>query len=107
MRTLFAPVRRAGRLALLLLPILVAGCSTSATAPHLIFDKGTVRYVNLEGGFYAIYADAGPLYDPINLRQDAKVEGQRVRFVAESRPDLVSYHMVGMIIEIKSLELLP
>jgi hypothetical protein len=30
-----------------------------------------------------------------------------VRFVAQSRPDLVSYPMVGTLIEIKSLELVP
>ncbi len=107
MNALFAPVRRAGLFALVLVPLLLAGCSGSPSGPQMIVADGTVHYETLEGGFYAIHADNGKLYDPINLPQEARVEGQRVRFVAQSRPDLVSYHMVGTLIEIKSLELIP
>ena len=107
MQTLFAPVRRAGLLALVLVPLLLAGCSGSPNGPQLIIADGTVRYETLEGGFYAIHADNGRLYDPINLAAEARIDGQRVRIVAQSRPDLQSAHMVGMLIEIRSLELLP
>ena len=107
MNALFAPVRRAGLFALVLVPLLLAGCSGSPSGPQLIVANGTVQYQSIEGGFYAIQADNGRLYDPINLPEEAKIDGQRVRFVAQSRPDLVSYHMVGTLIEIKSLELIP
>ena len=97
---------RAGLVALLI-PLLFAGCSNSPTAPRIVRDTGTVHYETLEGGFYAIRADGGVLYDPINLPEYAKIEGQRVRFTGRTRPDLASVHMVGPLLEIHSLELLP
>ena len=97
---------RAGLVALLI-PLLFAGCSNSPTAPRIVSGSGTVHYVSLEGGFYAIRADAGVLYDPINLADYAKIEGQRVRFTGMTRPDLASVHMYGPLLEIHSLELLP
>jgi hypothetical protein len=105
MQSQFAPVRRAALAALVLVPLILAGCSSS-TEPRLIVDQGTVRYETLEGGFFSIRSDRGRTYDPINLPAEAQVDGQRVKFVARSRPDLVSHHMVGMLIEIQSLELI-
>lgn len=106
MKTSSAPVRRAVLVALGIVPLLFAGCSSLPSAPSLIFGEGTVRYDSLEGGFYEIRTDAG-IYDPINLQADARVDGLRVRFVARPRPEMPSAHMVGLIIEIKSLERIP
>ncbi|MBN1411305.1 MAG: hypothetical protein JW969_10720 [Spirochaetales bacterium] len=67
---------------------------------------GTVRYISLEGGFYGIETDTGEKYDPVNLEDQYKVDGLRVRVVAELRDDLSSFHMWGMIIEIKEIKVL-
>jgi hypothetical protein len=106
MQALFTPVRRAGLIACALVSLVLAGCSGSPSGPGLVVGRGTVRHETLEGGFYAIHGDDGKLYDPINLQANAQVDGQRVRFVGVSRTDLVSYRP-GIIIELKSLELLP
>ena len=44
--------------------------------------SGTIRYVRIEGGFYAIYGDNGEQYNPINLPRAFKKDGLRVAFQA-------------------------
>ncbi len=61
---------------------------------------GTVRWRELEGGFYAIDADDGRKFEPLNLPRDFRVDGVRVRVTAKPRPDMASIHMYGTIVEI-------
>ena len=108
MRNPLASVRRGIGLALLLVPLIVLGCSTSPTAPTLVVDAGTVRHVDLEGGFFAIFGDGGRRYEPVNLASPFQVDGKRVRFVAETVPGYVSYRMWGgQAISIRQIEALP
>ena len=69
-----------------------------------IFTEGTVRYIALEGGFYGIRGDDGHNYDPINLPREFRVDGKRIVFGAMERPDLGSFHMWGIIIELLQIE---
>jgi len=62
--------------------------------------KGTVVYLDLEGGFYGIVADNGKRYDPINLPKEFQQDGLRVSFEAKIRDDLASFHMWGQLVEI-------
>ena len=63
---------------------------------------GTVRYVELEGGFYGIVADEDSTrYNPTNLQSDYRQDGLRVRFRGVVRKDVLTTQMWG-----KSLELL-
>ena len=63
---------------------------------------GTVRYVELEGGFYGIVADEGNArYNPTNLHADYREDGLRVRFRGVVREDVVTAQMWG-----KSFELI-
>ena len=66
--------------------------------------SGTVEFISLEGGFYAIRAADGKTYDPINLPQEYHHHGMRVRVKARMRGDVASVHMAGPIIEILSIE---
>lgn len=76
-------------------------------------DTGTVRYYDLEGGFYGIVADVGQYYDellhqhyePINLPDNFKENDIRVKFTAILRPDIVSGYMWGMPIQILKISL--
>ncbi|MEK6756891.1 MAG: hypothetical protein AABZ02_12130 [Bacteroidota bacterium] len=65
---------------------------------------GTVIYVSLEGGFYGIKGDDGKNYDPVNLPEEFRKDGLRVRFEAKELKDRASFHMWGILIEIVSIQ---
>ena len=64
---------------------------------------GTVQFMSLEGGFFAIRGDDGVTYDPTNLASPFQRNGLRVRFEARIRRDLVGVHMVGPIVDLISI----
>jgi hypothetical protein len=68
-----------------------------------VTGQGTVEYVSLEGGFYAIDLKDHH-YTPVNLPAEAQVNGQRVSIVAVTQPETVSF-LPGPFIRIISLEL--
>jgi hypothetical protein len=85
------------------------GCAPSQSEPapegeDVIQVSGTVEFISLEGGFYAIRTADGKTYDPINLPQEYHHQGMRVRVKARMRGDVASVHMAGPIIEILSIE---
>jgi hypothetical protein len=65
---------------------------------------GEVRYNNLEGGFYELVADGGERYDPVNLPDEYKKDGLRVKFQIREKRDMVGIHMVGKIVEVVKIE---
>ena len=71
---------------------------------HTVSGTGTIEFIDLEGGFYGIKGDDGNNYDPINLDQDFRVDGLRVRFTAKVSEEQASIHMWGIIIEIVEIE---
>ncbi len=80
---------------------------SSESPPTLPADSfeivGTVTYKNIEGGFYAIDADNGRKYDPINLPESFRKDGLRVKVTARPRIDAMSLHMYGAIIEVVNI----
>jgi len=76
---------------------------TSITAD--VFEIiGTVAYVELEGGFYAIIAEDGKRYDPMNLPNSFRTDGLKVTVKAKLRPDAAGFHMYGPIIEVVDID---
>ena len=70
-----------------------------------IVDKtGTVQYIDLEGGFYGIVDDDGNKYDPVNLPDEYKEDGLRVKFSGCILKDQVSIHMWGTLIELTDIQ---
>lgn len=66
---------------------------------------GTVRYFNLEGGFWAVRGDDGVTYDPMNgLAATFQRENLPVTMVAKVRTDVGGIHMVGPIVEVLSMQ---
>jgi hypothetical protein len=65
---------------------------------------GTVRHVDLEGGFYGIETDDGVKLDPVNLPPDFQQDGVRVRVQVEPLKDRISIHMWGRLVRIASIE---
>lgn len=65
---------------------------------------GTVRYLDFEGGFYGLVADSGEKYDPINLPEEYKKDGLRVKFQVTEKKGMVGFRMWGKIVEIVKIE---
>ena len=65
---------------------------------------GTVRYVGVEGGFYGLVADNGEKYDPINLPNEYKKNGLRVKFQVKEKKGMAGIHMWGKIVEIVKIQ---
>jgi hypothetical protein len=61
---------------------------------------GTVTYVDIEGGVFAIRGSDGTQYNPINLPDSFKTDGMVVEAEARQRDDLVSPAMIGPMIEL-------
>jgi len=75
-----------------------------AMLPKGTFEiTGTVVYKNLEGGFFAIDGDDGKKYDPISLPENLRRHGLKVKVTARLKPDAVSFHMYGPIIEVVNI----
>lgn len=100
----------------LALPLVLGAIACQITAPDrdeegsvtvngdIVSGTGTVRYFDLEGGFYAIRGDDERVYDPINLAAEFRRDPLRIRFRARIRNDLGSFHMVGPVVEILEIE---
>lgn len=62
---------------------------------NLVRGRGTIRFVDLEGGFYGIVSDDGKRYQPIDIEQEYHLNGLRVYFEGELLEDTVSIYMWG------------
>ena len=100
---------------LLLLPLfLTSGCgggsAGSAGGPRpggedrrSVAETGTVKYLNLEGGFYGIVGDSGEKFLPQNLSAEFRQDGLRVTFEGTVRNDVPTIYMWGTPVEITSV----
>jgi len=78
----------------------------SATASDsTVTGTGTIDYIDLEGGFYAIVADSGEQYDPgTTLPEDFHQDGLRVRFEVTLRPGAITTRQWGTRVVVESVE---
>ncbi len=78
--------------------VLVAG---GALASGLLTRdlSGTMEFVDLEGGFWAVVSD-GERFIPLGLSEEYMVEGLKVRFKVVEQPDMMGIHMAGTYVEI-------
>ncbi len=96
---------------LLLASLLFVGCKTTSeqapdetTQPQIVDGMlATVKYIDLEGGFYGIESDAGVSYLPINLEDEYKEDGLRIVFKMRERNDIMTTKMWGKTIEITEI----
>ena len=73
-----------------------AGGTVQTTMPF----KGTVVFMDLEGGFYGIESEDGERYFPINLPVIFREDGLRVAFDMRIRTDVMTTVMWGTTVEI-------
>ena len=83
-----------------------AGCASTQRGGEgdIVEGTGTVRYIEVEGGFYGIVADDGRQFDPRNLDESYKEDGLRIHFRLREVDDAVSIRMWGRIVDIISIE---
>ncbi len=74
--------------------------NTSADTFEIV---GTIMYKNIEGGFYAIDAEDGSKYNPINLPESFRKDGLKVKVTARLKKETMSIHMYGTIIEVVNI----
>lgn len=87
----------------LVLCLLVAAMGCATHRP--VHGTGSVHLLTTEGGFWVIRDDDGTTYDPIGgLSPEFQQEGLRVKFDAEFKPDVVSTHMAGTMIQIVRIQ---
>ncbi len=86
----------------LVMTVMLAGCATAEK--DVISQTGTVKLINLEGGFYGIVGDDGKNYDPANLSEEFRVDGLRVSFEAKVLKDVATTRMWGTPVEIIKIE---
>lgn len=67
---------------------------------------GTIRYIDLEGGFYGIETDAGEKLDPVNLRTEFEQDGLRVQFRVRLVKQVMTIHQWGSPVEVLEMEVL-
>lgn len=63
--------------------------------------NGTLRWMDLEGGFWGIETEDGRKFDLItDVCTDLRQDGLRVHFEGRTRPDMSSGHMWGELFEL-------
>ena len=80
----------------------VQSCMTDSGEDTVV--TGTVVYLSFEGGFYGIKGDDGRHYDPVNLPEDFRVDGLRIRFGVKELKDMSSYHQWGVLVELVHIQ---
>lgn len=70
----------------------------------LVEGTGTVTWFSFETGFYGIVSEDGEHYAPIDLPEEFREGGLRVRFTARIRDDLMSFHGWGTLVELLDVE---
>jgi hypothetical protein len=68
---------------------------------------GRITYETIEDGFWAIHGDDGTVYDPRALGAEFQKDGLPVFATLVLRPDLLSIHMVGPIVDVVSMQVVP
>lgn len=68
--------------------------------PGTIELHGTVRHIGLEGGFWGITGDNGQNYEPVNMPDELKQTGMKVKVWFRVRKDIGTTRMWGIPVQI-------
>lgn len=85
----------------------IRGASVISTPPApegTISARGTVRYVDVEGGFYGLVIESGERYYPLNLEENFREDGLAVSFRGELQEDTLTLQMWGTPLTITEME---
>ena len=92
----------------MILAVLLISCSAPEHGSTVKDDKikfrGTVRHVDIEGGFWGIITDGESKYFPVNLGEAYRRDGLRVRGELKLLGDRPGIRMWGEEVEIINIE---
>jgi len=74
------------------------------SAEDIVIGTGTIKFLNIEGGFYGIVSDNGTHYDTHDLRKKFQVDGLRVRFEVKILRDVACIHQWGYLASMRHIE---
>lgn len=94
------------RLSLLALVLALSGCSFLDSNADSSLDRGTVVYLDIEGGHFVLRTDDGATYVPVDLAAPFRRDGLRVRFSVRVLEDVVSICACGTVVEVVEIEAL-
>lgn len=66
-------------------------------------STGVIKYFNLEGGFYGIVTEDNTGYLPMNLQNEYKVDGLKIKFTGTTVEDVMTTQQWGIVLQIKSI----
>lgn len=76
--------------------LMAAGCVTEEPREGMdVSAKGTITWIDLEGGFYGIVTENGTQYLPQNLAEELRVDGTEVTFTGVTDEDAMTIYMWG------------
>jgi expansin (peptidoglycan-binding protein) len=93
-----------------LVAFMLAACDAAGPAePTVIVDgniegAATVTWVEIEGGAFVLAATNGAIYQPMNLPGAFRDDGLAVRFAGTLRPDVDTFLMMGVPVELTRIE---
>lgn len=98
--------------------VLIAGCGVHSDE-HLIVSSADskdaeqeallvveVRWISLEGGFCGLVAEDGARYLPVNLPEEYKKDGLKIKVRGKIRTNVATVYMWGTPLEIIEIEVL-
>ncbi|MEW6984369.1 hypothetical protein AAD001_17075 [Colwelliaceae bacterium 6471] len=87
-------------------PKLVKVIKSDKELPELNWQQGTIRYLNLEGGFYGIITEDGSKLLPMNLKSEYRLDGAVVKVKGQLQKDVLTIQQWGTPFKITEIELL-
>lgn len=84
--------------------VFLSSCSVDSSDNHN-FTFGTVKYIELEGGFFGIETDGGEKFNPVNLEEKYRRDGLNIVFKYQEAEEQMSIQMWGKLIEITEIKL--
>jgi len=84
-------------------PVTEPGTVTGKPYGRPVNGTGTIRWIDLEGGFYGIESDDGAHYLPLDLEEVYKVDGMQVAFSGRLLPGIPSILMWGIPLELHDI----
>jgi hypothetical protein len=89
---------------LLILSGTTAWAGDKEKGADILSGTGTIKHIDLEGGFYGLIADDGQKYLPKDLAREFKVDGLHVRFQVKILAGVATIYMWGTPVEVFSIE---
>ncbi len=68
---------------------------------------GVIERKQMGSGVWALVSESGETYELKNISPELKQSGLKVTVKGEVREDVMTFAMIGPVLEIKSFELLP